>query len=180
MKRTILECFLIGLAASVFAQKSIDELTPNHAAALQKYLSAHKTLGFLQEHVIDREILAGMRKYIRRGMKPYYLVGDFNRDGFKDFALILSREGKPKVSSEEGADARKEDVNLQLVIFNAKPKGGFAVAYEQEMEAPLSCFLDMSQGRKPKLYFAVFESDADTFVLAPAGGGYIVEFDEAP
>lgn len=177
--RIILAAVAIGFAAtSCFAQKSVDGLKPSHAAALQKYLSTHRTASFLQEHVIDDETLASMRKEIRRGMTPYYLVGDFNRDGVDDFAVILLREGKPKFSSEEETEARKNDVNLQLVVFNGGRKSGFTVAHTEDIEAPVTCFLNMSDGKKRKLYFAVYESDADTFILAPAGSGYIMEFEK--
>ena len=179
VKVTLVTLVLLALPAFVRAQKSVADLKPAHAAELQKYLSKDKSVGFLQEHVIDDETLKDMRKEIRKRMMPYYLTGDFNRDGRPDFAIILSRSGKPKFDSEEEAAARKDDVNLRLVVFNGTKKG-FTVAHTEDLEAPLTCFINLSDEKKPRLYFGVFRSDADTFILAPAGRGYIMEFDKSP
>ncbi len=34
--------------------------------------------------------------------------------------------------------------------------------------------------KRKRLYFGVFESDADTFTMTPVGKGYIIEYDNAP
>lgn len=81
------------LAVSVLGQKSVDDLRPKHAAELQKYLVTHEGEGFLQEHAIDDETLDEMREYFRKNFMPYYLTGDFNRDKFQDFAVLLTRAG---------------------------------------------------------------------------------------
>lgn len=175
----ILFAVTLCLAVGVNGQRTVSELKPAHAVALQKFLSTHKGLGFLQEYAIEDETLADMRKYFGRGFKPYYVTGDFNRDGRSDFAMILSREGTPKFATEEEAEARKEDRNLALIVWNGTRKG-FVFAHAEEIEAPLTCMIQMSQEKKPKLYFGVYESDADTFALAPAGKGYIMEFDKSP
>lgn len=168
------------LAVSVLGQKSVDALRPKHAAELQNYLVTHEGEGFLQEHAVDDDTLADMREYFRKSFMPYYLTGDFNRDKVQDFAVLLTRAGKPVFATTEEAEARKDDQNLILVVFNGSAKGGFTVAHREKIAAPLTCFINMSDGKRPKLYFGVYESDADTFILAPAGKGYIVEYDKSP
>jgi hypothetical protein len=168
---------IVLIAFNGFAQKNVSVLEPSHAAALQKYLAAEKGVYFLQEHAIDDETLAEMRMYFGRRFKPYYLAADFNHDRVRDFALILSRAGKPTFDDEEEAAARIDDRNLRLVIFNGDRKG-FYVAHVEDIEAPPACFINLSDGKKKTLYFGVYGSDADTFGLAPAGKGYIMEFDK--
>jgi len=176
MKILFATVLLIVSTAAICAQKSVSDLLPSHAAALQKYLAANKDAHFMQEIVIDDDDLKAMRKYIRRGLKPYYAVGDLNRDGIRDFAVLLSGGRTAIFRNEEEAEARRNDVDLRLVIFNGTRKGGFTVAHIEEIEAPLESFIDI-QGRQ--LYFAVFESDADTRIFAKAGKGYIVEFEKS-
>lgn len=83
-------------------------------------------------------------------------------------------------ATTEEAETRKDDQNLMLVVFNGTTKGGFTVAHREKIEAPQTCFINLTDGKHPKLYFGVYESDSDTFILAPAGKGYIVEHDKAP
>ncbi|HQX55170.1 MAG TPA: hypothetical protein PLP07_04535 [Pyrinomonadaceae bacterium] len=178
MKVIILIIMLLG--SSVLGQKSVDDLRPKHAAELQNYLATHDGEGFLQEYAIDDKTLVEMRDYFGKSFKPYYLTGDFNRDRIQDFALLLTRSGKPVFATTEDAESRKDDQNLMLVVFNGSAKGSFTVAHREKIEAPLSCFIRMTDGKRPKLYFGVYESDADTFILASAGSGYIVEYDKSP
>lgn len=177
MKALLATFTLLVVASCASAQKTVADLKPAHAAELQKYLAKDKTVGFLQEYAFDEEGLKYLREAFHKGMMPYYLTGDFNRDRRPDFAVILGRTGKPKFESEEEAASRKTDVNLRLVVFNGTKKG-FTVAHTEDLEAPLTCFISLSDDKKRQLYFAVSESDADTFMLTPAGKGYIMEFEK--
>ena len=168
-------CSLVG-----FSQKRVADLNAKHASALEVFLSENKEYGFLSENVLDAEYLKEMRDYFK-GLKPYYNVGDFNRDGSVDFALILSREGSRKDNGEGFAETHRYDYPLSIIIFNGDRKGRFKKAFIENIEAPLACFLHSEMVKKKReLYFGVLESDADTRIFAPAGKGYIVEYPDEP
>lgn len=171
----ILICTSMG-----FGQKRVADLNIKHAAALEVFLSGNKDYGFMSENALDTDYLKDMRKYFK-GLKPYYNVGDFNRDGIVDFALILSRNGFRKDNGEGFSETHRYDYPLSIIIFNGDGKGGFRKAFIENIEAPLACFLNTDVVKKKKeLYFGVFESDADTRIFAPAGKGYIVEYPDRP
>ena len=171
---------IIFFTSACFGQKRVSDLNANHAAALEVFLSGNNAYGFLSENVLDAEYLKEMRKYFK-GLKPYYNVGDFNKDGFTDFALILSRSGSRTDNGEGFAETHRYDYPLAIIIFNADRKGKFRKAFIEDIEAPLACFLNTDIVKKKKeLYFGVFESDADTRIFAPAGKGYIIEYPDEP
>ena len=92
-------CLLL-LPLFVAAQKSVSELPPAHASALQEFLTKHPELQFLSEREMDKETLKDMRKNFGARLTPYYRTGDFNRDGIQDFAMILAKEVSfPKMPS---------------------------------------------------------------------------------
>jgi hypothetical protein len=161
----------------VFGQKSVGDLRPAHAAALQKYFVENRDRHFLPEHQIDNEDLKFMRETFGKSFHPYYATGDFNGDRLQDFAVIVSRAGSPKFEDPDDPDPRKADHNLSVVVFNGTRLGVYRLAHFQDVEAPLTCFIRVDDGRKKRLYFAVFESDADTITLSPAGKGYVAEPD---
>lgn len=177
--------FFITILVSLFSpiglsQKQVTDLQPTHAVALEQFLSKNKDYGFLSEKVLDGDYLKEMRQYFKN-LKPYYNFADFNRDGIADFALILSRKGKPKDNGEGKAETHRYDHSLAIIIFNGQRKGKFTKAFIEDIEAPLACFLNTDTVRKKKkLYFGVFESDADTRIFTPVGKGYIAEYPDAP
>ena len=129
----------------------------------------------MSETVLDSEYLKYMRKFLKN-LKPYYIVGDFNRDKVFDFAMILSRKGVPSDNGEGIDEAHRFDYPLSIIIFNGDKKGKFHQAFIEDIESPTACFLNVE---KKELYFGVFESDADTRIFTPVGKGYIVESPEA-
>ena len=163
------------LVCSAFGQKTVADLQKSHAVALEEFLSANKTYGFMSENFINKDFgddyLPDMRKWFKKPLKPYYIVGDFNKDKITDFALILSRKVPPKKSE----DGEYFIYSLTVVIFNGNKKGGFAKAFSEDVEVPLNCFLNVENRQ---LYFGVFETDADTMIFTPVGKGYIIEYQE--
>jgi hypothetical protein len=167
--------FILAFGLSAFGQKTVADLQPSHAIALEKFLSANKSFGFMSENFIDKNFgekyLADMRKYFKKPLKPYYIVGDFNKDKITDFALILTREIPPK----KAEDGDYFIYSLTVAIFNGSKKGTFTKAFSKNVEVPLNCFLNVES---KQLYFGVFETDADTMIFTPVGKGYIIEFPE--
>ncbi|MBS1769347.1 MAG: hypothetical protein JSS77_06770 [Acidobacteria bacterium] len=165
---------ILCFAVSVTAQNSVSDLAANHATALENYLSTNKTLTFRQEHNLSDEYLKSVREWFGRTFKPNYAVGDFNRDKIPDFAVLLYREGKPEPNVESNEiSEHTPDYPLRLVVFNGENRG-FRVAYTFDLMGPHAAFIRFEK----KLYYGIFETDSDTFILAPAGRGYIMEFEK--
>ena len=91
--------FILIFGLSVLEQKTVADLKPAHAVALEEFLSKNKDYRFLSEKVLDADYLKEMRKYFKN-LKPYYNVADFNHDGVLDFALILAKKGEIKDQGE--------------------------------------------------------------------------------
>jgi hypothetical protein len=161
-------------ASAAFGQKSVTSLKPAHAAALNNFLPAHKTLSFMSEAAIETAepgYMKSVYKSFGKGFTPYYAVGDFNKDGIEDFGVILSREGTPK--KNEGIDGGLGmDYPLELVVFNGDRKGNFTAVYTKDIDAPPLCFIRLNGGRKGRLLFGVFDSDIGAFELVAVGKGY--------
>ena len=169
---TILATF--WLASMAFGQKSVSELAPGHAAALENYLSANKTLTFRQEHNLSDEYLKSVHEWFGKRFKPNYAVGDFNRDKITDFAVLVYREGKSEPSGASGENnEHTPDYPLRLVVFNGAKKG-YSVAYTTDLMGPHAAFIRFDK----KLYYGIFETDSDNFMLTPAGRGYVMEFEK--
>jgi len=154
-------------------------LKPNHAAALETYLAKNRSLGFMPENLLDRQYLADMRKYFRKGFMPYYTFGDLNGDRLEDFAMLLSRDGEPK---ETGLAPKTHDPDfpLRIVIFNGQHAGGFKVAFSEDLYGPRASFINYSMKKRKKvLYYGIFETD-NTFTMRPTGKGYIVDREDQP
>lgn len=185
MKKTLLSIAHVTFASfivcsiPVFAQRTVADLKPSHAVALERFLSKNKDYGFLSEKVLDADYLKRMREYFKR-LKPYYAVGDFNRDSVEDFALVLSKKGEVEDQGEGMAETHRYNHSLAVIIFNGVKKGGFRQAFLEDLKVPTACFINVTDGKKKELYFGVFESDADTFTMTPVGRGYIIEYDDAP
>ena len=164
---------ILFLTVPASAQQSVSQLAPSHVSTLERYLSKNKNLTFRQEHNLSDEYLKDVRKWMGKNFQPNYAVGDFNRDRWKDFAVLLYREGEPEPNEGITSEEHAVDHPLRLVVFNGS-KRGFRVAYAKDLYGPPAAFIAFDK----QLYYAVFESDADTFILAPAGRGYIMEFEK--
>ncbi|MDQ2975558.1 MAG: hypothetical protein M3R69_09130 [Acidobacteriota bacterium] len=177
VKLTLTLLCLLLLPLSIAAQKSVSELPPAHASALQEFLSKHSELQFLSEREMDKETLKDMRKNFGARLTPYYRTGDFNRDGIQDFAMILAKEGPPSEDlGPDIAETHRYAHDITVVIFNGQKKGGFKASFEKNTTGPLVCFLYSTYEKKKRLYFAVYETD-EHFIMSPAGRGYIVEYE---
>jgi hypothetical protein len=119
-------------------------------------------------------MLKSARKEIKSKLTPYYLAADFNRDGFRDFAVILSSNSPPKDQGEGVSESHRYNYKLMIVVFNGSKNKPYKPVFKKQVESPLVCFLNMTIGKKPRLYWAIYETDA-SFYISPAGNGYIAE-----
>ena len=177
MKRVAVSIlFLFSFPNIVTAQKSVSELAPSHASALQEFLTRHPDLDFMSEKAIDQDYLKSMRQFLGARLMPYYHKGDFNGDGRQDFALILAREGPLEDQGTGIAGTHRYRYPITIVVFNGVKGGRYRAAFVKNYSAPLVCFLNTTGGRKKRLYFGVFETD-EAFGMMPVGRGYIVEYE---
>jgi hypothetical protein len=165
------------LSISAFGQKSVASLETAHAEALQKFLQANQNLDFLNESSFDAredEMLKSARKDINTKLTPYYVAADFNRDGFRDFAVILSDDDPPKDQGEEFGESHRYEYKLMIVVFNGSKNKTYKPVFKKQVESPLVCFLNLTEEKKPRLYFAIYETHGG-LIISPAGRGYIAE-----
>lgn len=154
---------VLSLSLPTVAQRSVTEYTPAQRAALQEFISKTPGYQFIPETWVEEDTLRAARIEwgFGRHFKPYYQVGDFNRDRLPDFAVILLT-GKTVDDPNSG---------LHVVIFNGVKGGRYRVAHVEHEDFSTATFINIGSGR---LYVGVFETDsAGCFV--PAGRGYIVE-----
>ena len=178
--KTILKINLTVLCIGLFsitaqAQKSVADLKPAHAAALETFMRQRPHLEFLSEQRMNQETLKDMRKNFGASLTPFYRAGDFNHDGLQDFAVVLATKGARPADQGPGlAETHRYQHEVSVVIFNGQRKGGYRVAFEKKTSAPLVSFLSETSQRPKRLYFAVYETD-EHFMMVPAGAGYRVE-----
>lgn len=175
MKKIVLS-LLFGFLFPIYctAQNSVSDMLPAHASALQEFLTSRPELDFMSERLIDRDYLKYMREQMGARFKPFYQTGDFNHDGWQDFAVILVKDAPPE--EDPGlADTHRFRYQVTVVIFNGSRAGKYKPAFVKNTTAPLVCFINTTGGKKKQLYFGVFETD-EAFGMAPAGKGYIAEY----
>lgn len=170
---SLITCIVLVAALTAGAQKRIDDLRPAHATALKAFLTTNSKFKFLPETAMDAEYLKGMRRGARN-MTPYYSIGDFNRDGILDFAVLVSRAGKVRDNGAGMAETHRYDQPLAVVIFNGNRAGKYVRAAVEEVEAPFVSYLKTeTKARRARLYFGVFETD-NVVSFVPSRTGYIV------
>ncbi len=164
---------LMFLSCDAHAQKSISDLPPAHASALQQFLSKNNGLAFLSEDAYDQSILKDIRKHFGARLKPTYRSGDFNRDKVQDFAVILLKEGSPPQDQGSGiAESHRYLRDLTVVIFNGAA-GGYKPVFVKATQAPLVCFLNLNYQKR--LTLSVYET-GEGFSMKPVRGGYRLEY----
>ncbi len=161
---------ILILSPAAFAQRSVSDLSVAHAASLERYMSENRNLTFRQEQNLSDDYLKSMRETFGKTFKPNYAVADFNRDKIKDFAILLNRKGRPVPNMGITSKEHAIDYPLRLVVFNGT-KGGFRVAYSKDLQGPPAAFIAF----KRNLYYGIYETDSDTFMLAPSARGYIMK-----
>jgi hypothetical protein len=152
-------------------------LKPEHREVLQAWL---KTKAYLRPAVeeIDNYIFQeqyksdfeGNLRFLRESIgvnnNQYYSVGDMNRDGKEDFAVLLVDSRKQKVG--------KDDIDhFALAIFNAPfKKGNVPAYYEDGLLGISNCYVVFDRVSKRHLFLGQLESDALCATYYPKGKTY--------
>jgi hypothetical protein len=163
MKRIFFVLLLLLMPIVVLAQRSVSEYTPAQRAALQSFISRNPSYQFIPETWFDEETLSAARNEwgFGRNFKPYYQTGDFNRDGKRDFAVILL----------SGRNADDQNRGTYVVVFNGVRGNTYRVAHIEREEFSTALFINTSRNR---LHVGIMETDS-VGCFVPAGRGYIVE-----
>ncbi|MBC7910967.1 MAG: hypothetical protein H7Y30_10735 [Pyrinomonadaceae bacterium] len=113
-----------------------------------------------QEDSVFKDDLKLIRQGIGKVVNQYYSVGDFNRDGREDFAVLL-------------ADGRYIEDGFALAVFNGTFKANQSPAYyEEKFDYITNSYLVFNRTVNHHLYLGVFESDWYCMTLIPKGRGY--------
>ena len=128
-------------------------------ATLQNFISTHSQYQFIPETWFDESTLKAIRYEwgFGKNYKPYFQSNDFNKDGIKDFAVIL-------LNSDDNSKAA-------VVVFNGLRNGSFRFVHLEK--EPFESELGLSFQNK-SLNVLVFESD-NMGCFISSGKGYIVE-----
>lgn len=134
-------------------------LRNEHQAVLALWLKTKPALRLATENdCANKEGLAATRQENGQNYQPYYVVGDFNRDGKDDFAVALI---------DNGRRSRK----FAIAIFNGPFNGGRSAApnfFTAGTDLSMGGLVLLSGNR---LVAGVFQSD-DCVRLRPAGKTY--------
>lgn len=161
-KRFFLIASLIGLMSyHLHAQTPNDNFSHvrrQHRAVLKKWLAHRPWLRpATEDDCEDKGNLALMRQRLGRTVHPYYSIGDFNRDGRNDFAVLLVVKGKDEVA---------------LAVFNAPFRNPKPAYFERGFEKMGNMYVAYDYTVKRRLYLGVFESDYYCMTLIPKGRKY--------
>src|SRR5262249_19711559 len=142
---------------------AFSHIRPEHRTVLARWLKNQPGLRLATEtDCTDKESLEGYRKDWGKGFHPYYSIGDFNRDGKEDFAVLL-------------IDLKKEeDHGFAIAIFNAPFDGKTDPNYFERGYIDIGrCYIGFNQIVKRRLYLGMFESDFYCVTFYPKGSGYV-------
>jgi len=137
-------------------------LRPEHKAVLERWLKEKLHLRLATEaDCTDGEYLDMLRKDWGKDFNPHYSIGDFNRDGKDDFAVLL-------VDMKKG-----QEQGFAIAIFNAPFANKKAPNYFEDGYLDLGrCYIVYNQMAKRRLYLGMFESDFYCVTFYPKGLGY--------
>ena len=160
---TFLAVLVLSLSTAPVSQRSVTEYTPAQRAALQAFIEKNSAYRFIPETWFEEASLKAARSesVFGKSFKPYYQTGDFNRDGKRDFAVILLT----------GKNVSDPTSGMHVVVFNGSKGGSFRVAHIEHEDYSTALFIGVDRNT---LYVCVMETDS-TGCFVPAGRGYIVE-----
>jgi hypothetical protein len=137
-------------------------LRPEHKPVLERWLKEKRYLRLATESdLTDKEDLGIWRKDWGKDFNPYYSIGDFNRDGKNDFAVLL-------------IDLKNaQEHKFAIAIFNAPFANKKGPNYFEDGYIDLGrCYIVYNQMAKRRLYLGVSESDFYCVTFYPKGPRY--------
>ena len=137
-------------------------LKPQHRTVLRAWLRNRPYLrpATEEEDSVFKNDLKSIRQGIGKDANQYYSVGDFNRDGKEDFAVLL-------------ADRRNVEDGFALAVFNGPfHKKQYPAYYEEKFDSISNTYLVFNGVVKNHLFLGVFESDWYCMTLIPKGRRY--------
>jgi hypothetical protein len=168
---SLCETLKIDAKNSTEAKVSLGELTdlpkpklpaylrPEHKSVLEKWLKEkHYLRPATESDCADKEYLEILRKAWGKDFNPYYSIGDFNRDGKYDFAVLL-------VDLKNG-----EQGGFAIAIFNAPFVNKKAPNYFEEGYDSLGhCYIVYNKTIRRRLFLGMYESDVYSEIFYPKG-----------
>lgn len=156
---------VVALTVQAAQMESASYLHAPHRAVLQQWLPGKTTLRLATEKdCVNKEGLKATRQENGQNYQPYYAVGDFNRDGQGDFAVVLINQGK-------------RSGRFAIAIFN----GPFSPGNPRRASVPafFTEGVDLSDGglvvlQGNRLVAGVFQTD-NCVVLRPSGRRYVMK-----
>ena len=163
MNMIIFFVLIFSLSIAAMPQKSVTEYTRAQRAALQAFIARNSNYQFMPETWFEEATLKAARteSVFGKSFKPYYQTGDFNRDGKRDFAVIL-------LSGKSVSDPKSR---MHVVVFNGLKGGSYRLAHIEHEDFSTALFIGVNRNT---LFVGVMETDS-TGCFVPAGRGYIVE-----
>ena len=146
------------LPAFAAAQTAVSEVKPAHAAVLKKWLAAKKGWRLALEKDYGKDNLDYLRGNEEKILRPFYVVGDFNRDRKEDFAVILINNRKKYGIAVFNAPFNAKAVQ-QPAFFTDGIETGDIIYYKKDSNL---------------LLIGPYASDSG-FILKPKGKTYKVE-----
>lgn len=170
---------ILFLSSITIGQNSINDLADNHQEHLAKFLKANPTYSFRSQNNLADDYLKNVAEWFGKSLTPNYATGDFNGDKVEDFAVLLKRAGKPSYKyspKKSGVDEHSPDFPISLIIFNGRNAGQFIKTFEANLPGPNASFINVEKkNEKDLLYYGVFETDSDSYVLKPLRSGYVMQ-----
>jgi hypothetical protein len=136
---------------------------PEHKRVLSKWLANKPSLRpAVESDCTDKEYLEITRRDWGKQFDPYYVVADFNRDGKKDFAVLL-------------VDSKNADENgFAIAIFNAPFAGKTNPNYFERGYIGIgNAYIVYNDMIKRRLYLGIYESDFYCVTFYPKKTKYI-------
>jgi hypothetical protein len=162
-----IECMLCALPVNTSAEQNelAAPLRAEHRAVVQKWLTLNNELRLpTNGDITNKEALRRERETRGKTYYPFYAVGDFNRDGREDFAVILvSRRGRYRNTNP-----------FAVAVFN----GPFGRAGSSSRPAFFEAGFDSSDWlffRPDDRLLLIGPPESDNcFILKPSGRKYII------
>ncbi len=139
--------------------------TDTQKLAIETFLNLRSNINsrykFIPETFFDKSVLMLAREKwgFGKDFHPYYQQGDFNNDGYGDFAIALF---------ETENDTNSKNV---ILVFNGTKNKTYEINYEEYLNLNNELFI---YNNANNLYYGIMETDIGG-VFIPTSHGYVVE-----